>query len=1756
ICSTMTSSQHEGTSDNSYPTIPSAIRLGSKRVDESPFSLFERPTKKVQLSAIYNQEHAMSTAVKQEQISISSPQEYQVTFTQSRIDPNNIFPVLVAPGQSRLSIFPQNIAAPSLSTTLPPPGGRFESTFQLAYFNSLLRKSLSPVSTAGSVYEHLGPSQQGTTVLHDEDEQNRVRLLTTRVVEEFLASNVTSSTTIAEVVILGSSLSQEHYRKLLNSLVAKFENATLLDVDLLQGLIQLVQCAEPGYILPNDLLRILTAIRTRLQDIHQHSTKHIYCLTFALSTLFDGMVECKVQDLGRVVDQEYLLALLEGLSKSSNPYLRHQATYALQGLLHVPIDESRRQFVLRLTGNNTMGRLGVASVCNQGNHGISGEVERLYGDTVNALDIGFKAIGGAQSVGDNVHGPWASTKWSVLSGGRLPWYAALREAQGHIRNGRLADFSRLFFEAPCRRAIEFQRGVCLVLGEIAIDRCWEDGVRRNAIDFLAELYRDGSLRGLDEGIDSWILDILRQVSSFSDPAFSDHTQRILLGLEKEGNDAKQNVYRDVMARPPNPYPIMDRLPIPSSSPLLTRAQAIPDVEYDLHRLKIERLREQENVPYIPPRAKPALHSSNDTLFPLMESALEFLSSHRQVLLLLGDSGSGKSTFTLELERNLWMDYGAYGPIPLHINLPTIVNPSQDLIEKQLQRHRFSDAQIRQLRQNRQFIVICDGYDESQLKTNLYTTNRLNQPGQWKAKLIISCRSQCLNSDYRPRFQPQSANHYHRTKSNLFQEAVIAPFSRSQIEQYVGLYTSRLPANCMVQDDHPSWTKDEYMHKLVGIPNLMDLVSNPFLLSLSLEALPHVVDFKKNLIRVELYDGFVMQWLAVSRARLENSALNDTERSELDLLVDDDFVGHSLRFQKSLAKAIFTKQAGHPVVQYTHLRDRDSWKSEFFSPDGQAKLLRESSTVTRSGGDYRFIHRSLQEYFYSRTIYDPLDYNDDAMMYDPRRPIHTLQSALGQRSIIGEPSVVQFLAERVEQDPSFRCQLLDIVEQSKIDMQVQAGQAAANAITILVKAGIRFNGADLSGIKIAGADLREGEFDATNLEGADLSETNLGKTWLRQANLRKAVLSGARFGELPYLKLEDEVYRCIFSSDGKLAVSFKGFKISIYDATTWTYLASHRGGQAIAISPTNHELAKSRPNGTVELGNILTGDIRIVLTGHTGPLSSIVYSPNGAMVATASFDKTVRTWSALTGTILHILSGHSLVVTGVAFSPTCPRLASCSMDTTVRIWDIPAGRQIVVLNGQSSAVISVTYSPNGRLIGSCSEDGSILLWDAHTFGVSSRLLGHISPVTNVTFSPDGNQIASCGLDGRVRLWDPLNKVLLSTLSGHQSAVGSVVYSPTGDCIASGGRDGTVRLWKVHESLSDAFSSSRMEGYVCLDVSPDGKQVGIGMSNGVVELLEILTGTSESLLLSGHTESVNEVTFSPCGKRIASASSDSTVRLWCAQAGSPLHVLTGHLGHVWAVSFSPSSRRVASASWDGTIRIWDTQTGKPELVLIGHSFAVNDVTYSPSGNLIASGGNDMTVRLWCSHSGAHLLVMNHFSQVHRVVFAPDEREVISASVDDGILQAWNIQTSELRGKTNPKHIDQGLNCCSFSPNGRLYVTGGKTGVLRVSAWVAGEWIRVFRCHVGVTFRFRWGQSSECLYVGSRAYGKLRLWKLTEEKGEYQFRLLWSAGAKELCLAHANLQDVVGLSSVDVALMKQHGSIGEPKSGSTERPSNNEK
>ena len=90
-----------------------------------------------------------------------------------------------------------------------------------------------------------------------------------------------------------------------------------------------------------------------------------------------------------------------------------------------------------------------------------------------------------------------------------------------------------------------------------------------------------------------------------------------------------------------------------------------------------------------------------------------------------------------------------------------------------------------------------------------------------------------------------------------------------------------------------------------------------------------------------------------------------------------------------------------------------------------------------------------------------------------------------------------------------------------------------------------------------------------------------------------------------------------------------------------------------------------------------------------------------------------------------------------------------------------------------------------------------------------------------------------------------------------------------------------------------------------------------------------------VLEGHTDSVRAVVFSADGQLLASASSDTTVRVWETATGACRSVLEGHTDWVSAVVFSADGQLLASASRDSTVRVWETATGACRSVLDGHT-----------------------------------------------------------------------------------------------------------------------------------------------------------------------------------------------------------------------------
>ena len=134
------------------------------------------------------------------------------------------------------------------------------------------------------------------------------------------------------------------------------------------------------------------------------------------------------------------------------------------------------------------------------------------------------------------------------------------------------------------------------------------------------------------------------------------------------------------------------------------------------------------------------------------------------------------------------------------------------------------------------------------------------------------------------------------------------------------------------------------------------------------------------------------------------------------------------------------------------------------------------------------------------------------------------------------------------------------------------------------------------------------------------------------------------------------------------------------------------------------------------------------------------------------------------------------------------------------------------------------------------------------------------------------------------------------------------------------------------------------------------------NQIAERLrEAVSGVQERNRFDQHEKPVLDVTVSPDGNSVASASADKTVKLW-SKEGKLLKTFK-HPDIVTSVSFSPDGKTIATGSADRTIRIWQVDNDKSAIAtLSSHTDIVTSVSFSPDGKTLASASHDNTVKIW--------------------------------------------------------------------------------------------------------------------------------------------------------------------------------------------------
>ena len=214
--------------------------------------------------------------------------------------------------------------------------------------------------------------------------------------------------------------------------------------------------------------------------------------------------------------------------------------------------------------------------------------------------------------------------------------------------------------------------------------------------------------------------------------------------------------------------------------------------------------------------------------------------------------------------------------------------------------------------------------------------------------------------------------------------------------------------------------------------------------------------------------------------------------------------------------------------------------------------------------------------------------------------------------------------------------------------------------------------------------------------------------------------------------------------------------TLFNSNSANFSRAHRLGHQRGLQPRRQTPGqRQRRNGTVKVWDAATGQETLTLKGHTGPVTSVAFSPDGKRLASAQRGQDGEGLGRGHGPgDPHPQGAHRPRSRSVAFSPDGKRLASASDDQTVKVWDAATGQETSDPQGAHRPVTSVVLQPRRQTPRQRQRwDETVKVWDAATGQETLTLKGHTDSVTSVAFSPDGKRLASASdWDKTVKVWD--------------------------------------------------------------------------------------------------------------------------------------------------------------------------------------------------------------------------------------------------------------------------------------------------------------------------------------------------------------------------------------------------------------------
>ena len=567
------------------------------------------------------------------------------------------------------------------------------------------------------------------------------------------------------------------------------------------------------------------------------------------------------------------------------------------------------------------------------------------------------------------------------------------------------------------------------------------------------------------------------------------------------------------------------------------------------------------------------------------------------------------------------------------------------------------------------------------------------------------------------------------------------------------------------------------------------------------------------------------------------------------------------------------------------------------------------------------------------------------------------------------------------------------------------------------------------------------------------------------------------------KLYEQRIRLLrFSNDGsRFLVSSENGRNSVWDAVSSELISSSNEQQnyaiAAAFSADNQRLSMVANDGSVEIRDVETLE-KVRELEVADEVVAIGFGADDRQIATGSKDGIVRLWDSSTGQPVFGPMVNGGEIRTIEFSSGGSALVATTISGNARLWRVPEGTPIESPDGLPAldTVSAAVFSPDAKVLATSGTDGYVRIWDAsegHLLG--EQLIHGIGADVNIGGFDSGGEQLLTFTDGDVKVWNVSDGTIIGEIQDDQN-IADAAFDQYSNGVLTISPFGLVKLWDVEGMMpATTFGSIDFGGPAYfksladwVTITPDGVRFAALLSDGTARLWDRFPGGFGPEPIVSDLDYDSLMDISPQGDRLLVRTErgvEIVDALNDAPVGEPILVDAFE-----PVRFSPDGSKIISRN-DQSLGIWDGYTGSRSGPQIGYSTEYDAwLWFDTYANRIAV-MSSQSVKLQNISTGDEIFRWPVEQDLELPTPEDAKPTVKFNSNGDRLLVLDRSGSAWLRdGKTGAEvggrlrhKWDEAIEHAVFSPDGKMLVTAGSAGTVRLWETATGNLI-IARGHNG--------------------------------------------------------------------------------------------